>query len=434
MQYLEMTNAHTITQAYIRLILLSTSCLLMVSAVVLLSLLRNSRNDEAKRRNILLSETNTAGPNSKQFKTTPKKRRWWVAPGRTDKWWMNMWNGEAIAEEWIKNFRIPKEQFNALADELSPYISPDPSSPRMGLSVEKKLAITLHLLKDTGSITVTANAFGVSAPTVSKTIRSVCYAINTHLGARYLKVPRGIDLKESVNLFQERFGFPQVLGAVDGTHIEINKPTEDSQSYFSYKMKYSLNVQAVCDATGKFLDVDIRWPGGTHDAKVFANSHINKAMQEGRISKLYRALLPGRNKVPLLLLADPAYPLLPHCMKEYSTCYNNGQVMFNTMLRSARNPIECAFGRLKARWQILTRCLNFNLDDIPVIVYACFVLHYYCEINKVPIDEIAVASIQQTHVDESQTSADRRYSITTTQGVKTREVVTDYFKDYMVTE
>ena len=30
---------------------------------------------------------------------------------------------------------------------------------------------------------------------------------------------------------------------------------------------------------GKFLDVDIRWPGGKHDAKVFANSRMNKAMQ-----------------------------------------------------------------------------------------------------------------------------------------------------------
>ena len=228
---------------------------------------------------------------------------------------------------------MPREQFEALADELSPYISPDPLSPRMGLSVEKKLEITLYLLKDTESITVTANAFGVSAPTVSKTIRSVCNAINTNLGPRYLKLPRDNELYETVdNLFQERFGFSQVLGAVDGTHIAINKPTENSQGYFSYKMKYTLNVQAVCDAKGKFLDVDIRWSGGTHDTKVYAKSHINKAMQEGRIPKMYKTLLPGREKVPLLSLADPAYPLLPHCMKEYSTCYNNAQVMFNTIL------------------------------------------------------------------------------------------------------
>ena len=146
--------------------------------------------------------------------------------GKDDRWWMNMWGGEAIAEEWMKNFGMPREQFEALADELSPCISPDPSSARMGLSVEKELGITLHLLKDTGSITVTASAFGVSAPTVSKTIRSVCNAVNTNLGPRYLKLPSSI--KQSTYL-RKWFGFPQVLGAVDGRDIAINEPTEDTQ-------------------------------------------------------------------------------------------------------------------------------------------------------------------------------------------------------------
>ena len=74
-----------------------------------------------------------------------------------------------------KTSEYPRSKFDALADELRPYISPDPSSPTMGLSVEKKLAITLHLLKYTGSITVTAIAFGVSASTVSHSLSlSLC--------------------------------------------------------------------------------------------------------------------------------------------------------------------------------------------------------------------------------------------------------------------
>ena len=186
--------------------------------------------------------------------------------GKDDRWWMNMWGGEAIAEEWMKNFGMPREQFEALADELSPCISPDPSSARMGLSVEKELGITLHLLKDTGSITVTASAFGVSAPTVSKTIRSVCNAVNTNLGPRYLKLPSSI--KQSTYL-RKWFGFPQVLGAVDGRDIAINKPTEDTQSYFSYKIKYILYVQAVCD-------VEIRWPWvGAHMLPRFLPTQIS---------------------------------------------------------------------------------------------------------------------------------------------------------------
>ena len=47
---------------------------------------------------------------------------------------------------------MPKEQFDQFVAELRPYISSDPSSQRIGLPVEK-LAITLHLLKYTGSIT-----------------------------------------------------------------------------------------------------------------------------------------------------------------------------------------------------------------------------------------------------------------------------------------
>ena len=69
-----------------------------------------------------------------------------------------MWNEEALPSEWNKNFRMPREQFVMLADELSPFIGPDPSAPRMGLSIEKKLAITHHYLKETGSITVAVNA------------------------------------------------------------------------------------------------------------------------------------------------------------------------------------------------------------------------------------------------------------------------------------
>lgn len=53
-----------------------------------------------------------------------------------------------------------------LADELRPFVL-TPSAPRMGLSFETKLAITLRDLEDTGCVTVTAHAFDVSRPTVS---------------------------------------------------------------------------------------------------------------------------------------------------------------------------------------------------------------------------------------------------------------------------
>ena len=50
-------------------------------------------------------------------------------------------------------------------------------------------------------------------------------------------------------------GFPQVICCVDGTHPPIKQPLENPQDYYCYKMKYSLNVQAICDEKGLFLEM-----------------------------------------------------------------------------------------------------------------------------------------------------------------------------------
>lgn len=106
---------------------------------------------------------------------------------------------------------------------------------------------------------------------------------------------------------------------------------------------------------------------------------------------MYKELLPGYDKIPVTLIGDPAYPLLPYCMKEFASPNNNKEVIFNDMLRSARNPIECAFGRLKARWQILNKRIDLGLVSVPNLVYACFVLHNFCERHGVSLEDEAVA-------------------------------------------
>lgn len=78
-------------------------------------------------------------------------------------------------------------------------------------------------------------------------------------------------------------------------------------------------------------------------------------------------------------------------MKEFASPNNNKEVIFNDMLRSARNPIECAFGRLKARWQILNKRIDLGLVSVPNLVYACFVLHNFCERHGVSLEDEAVA-------------------------------------------
>ena len=72
-------------------------------------------------------------------------------------------------------------------------------------------------------------------------------------------------------------------------------------------------------------------------SRVFANSEVQKGYTKGKFKIYYEELIPGDEFIPQILLGDSPYPLLPYVMKEYAVCQGNNEVMFNTMLRLARN-------------------------------------------------------------------------------------------------
>ena len=302
--------------------------------------------------------------------------------------------GISPLEFWKKNLRLTRNQFFNLTNELEPYISPNLLSPNhRALNAYKKLALTLYYLKDPESLIVTANNFGVAINTASSVIYEVCLAICQNLGPQYIRLPKTREeMRKKVSEFEVKFGMIQDFGCIDGTHTPIKCPLENSQDYFCYKQYYSLNVQAVWDYKGMFMDVECWWPGSVHDSKVFANSSINKMLRNGEMPATFQTVIPGGEKVPNYLIGDPAYPLTPFCMKEFDNCNSDEEVIFNNMLRSARNQTECPFERLKARWAILKRKMDLKLEILPTVIYACFILHNYCEKNKLYNDEEVVKS------------------------------------------
>lgn len=98
---------------------------------------------------------------------------------------------------------------------------------------------------------MTANAFGIARCTVSVIVLKVCDVIARVLGPKYITEQQ---MKDIVKGMEDKYEFPQAFGCVDGTHIAINQSTENPHDYFSYKQKYTLNVQAVCDWRGLFID------------------------------------------------------------------------------------------------------------------------------------------------------------------------------------
>ena len=298
------------------------------------------------------------------------------------------------------------------------------------LNAKKKLAVPLYYLKDTGTLCMTANTFGLAINTVSGVILEVCKAICKVLGPSCIFMPRNKDeMRHKVAEFESKFGMPQAFGCIDGTHIPLKRPGENSQEFYNYKGFFSLNMQAVCDYRGLFMDINCRWPGSVHDAKVFSNSRVNHDLKKGTIPGFCQSFIPGSVEVPNYLIGDPAYPLVPFCMKEYESCNTNEQVVFNNLLRSARNPIECTFGRLKAWWSILKKKIDLKLSSVPTIVYACCVLHNFCERKKIYVDEYLVQTqieAAQSNERTQQYSPDTVYSYNTGEGEIIRNTLANY--------
>ena len=385
-----------------------------------------------QRRRLICELIGFSGPQMKRkMKKRRKRRRFWIRPGRTSLWWDNLRAGLSIEEEWKENFRMSRSSFFKLCDELRPHIEKKTTTMRSPIDVEKQVGITLYYLSDEGRLRKIANAFGVSRSSVSIIVRRVTRVISMYLGPNYIKLPvTKEDVEEKVKGFYNAFNFPQCIGAIDGTHIEIKQPKSNPTDYINRKSRFSLNVQACCDYRYCFMDVVVKWPGSVHDARMFANSKLNEMLRNEVIPPCKRHVLEGEDPLPVFLLGDPAYPLMPYIMKEYAAGGSTPREQyFGYKLCSARNVIECSFGRLKARFSCLKRAMDINIDDLPMVIYACFILNNYCELNNEYVHDELVRNAVSYDQDFQPTTQANRYVTdkNETEGKRVRNVLATYF-------
>ena len=229
------------------------------------------------------------------------------------------------------------------------------------LTPEKVLACGLLRLAHGNSYETIGPALNVGRSTAIEACQDVVEALYD-LRNEYIEFPTTVaETMRCIETFTDKSRLPNIVGAIDGTHIKIVAPRDSAVDYFSRNQLHDFIIQAVADGKGLFLDFAAGYPGSIHDARVYRNSLLYLRANNGDILKEPVERI-GITDIQPYLVGDSAYPISPWLMKPYPEATRDpGEITFNKELSSARVTIECAFGCLKSRWRILQKRLDSRI-------------------------------------------------------------------------
>ncbi|KAL6455297.1 hypothetical protein MHYP_G00362660 [Metynnis hypsauchen] len=174
---------------------------------------------------------------------------------------------------------------------------------------------------------------------------------------------------------------------------------------------------------GSFWNISCKMPGSAHDATVLRQSEL---FQKAHLLPKGVKNIEGE-EVRLLVVGDPAYPLLDWLIKGYTNSPNltPEQKSFNVYLSSLRVGVEMAFGKLKSRWRVLLKRSDFHFSFAPTMIATCCALHNFCEKQKDAISTNWLEEFSQSSEIFHQPIQPVNVS-TSNSGINAREVLTKY--------
>lgn len=175
------------------------------------------------------------------------------------------------------------------------------------------------------------------------------------------------------------------------THIPIIAPKISVAAYFNkrhternQKTSYSITVQGVVDPNGVFTDICIGYPGSMSDDQVLEKSTLNQRANAGFYQGVW-------------VIGGPGFPLMDWVLVPYAQQNLTWtQHAFNEKVGEVCKIGRDSFATLKGRWGCLQKRTEVKLQDLPVVLGACCVLHNICEMRGDRLD----ASLRFEIVDD----------------------------------
>lgn len=346
-----------------------------------LSMMKKAFRARQRRRRMLLVFLNRQieERRNKRARQAVTPRRAWAWP-RTQKWFDLLLADRSLGSQWPEYFRVTRQTFEYLCDLLRPDLQRQDTRMRKATTVEKKVLVGLWRLATGNSFRNCGQQFGLGKSTAKEACNSFEGALLSKKDT-FIKFPSTRqEVKEKMDTFEELYGIPQIVGSIDGCHIEINTPSvADQGDYFDSKQRYSVTLQAVVDCDLKFIHASVGYPGSLNDASVLKLSGFYDLAETQQILAGPSKLFHGTEVRPLVV-GDSAYPLTNWLVKPYSDkeVLTPEESKFNTNLRASRSVVDRAFRMLKARFGIVTKKSEQRPASLNRTLVTACILHNIC--------------------------------------------------------
>ena len=176
-------------------------------------------------------------------------------------------------------------------------------------------------------------------------------------------MPNADEIYVEVQKFYNVARFPSCMGAIDCTHIKIKNPGgANAELYRNRKGYFSFNVQVVCNADLKIMNIVSRWHGSAHDANIFRNSRLRANLEAGVYANH-------------CLVGDSGYGIKRYLLTPLNNANTREEQLYNESQIRTRNCVERCFGVWKRRFPILATGIRLNLDRVEAVIVAAAVLH-----------------------------------------------------------
>ncbi|XP_040206033.1 putative nuclease HARBI1 isoform X1 [Rana temporaria] len=264
----------------------------------------------------------------------------------------------------IAKFRLSSPMIHSLYDEIHLALETRTRRSNAVPGLVRFLAV-LHFLGKASYQHVSGEIVGISQPSFSRCLVEVLQALR-QLAPKYIHMGKSREERDQIKRgFFDLAGMPNVIGAIDCTHVPLCPPSEQEHIYRNRKAYHSLNIQVICDSNLIIRDVVTGFPGSCHDAHILRQSGIYDTLDKDLENNGW-------------LLGDAGYPCLPWLLTPINRPSSPAEAAYNVAHTKTRVVIERCFGVLKSRFRCMSLSggfLQYSPSKVADMFLACSILH-----------------------------------------------------------